>query len=272
MPQLHPVLPIELFEEIIGHTSDNTVSLQHISLTCHAFLPRARYHLFTSIRIHTVQQLDSSGEFLDSHPWLTPLIRCVAFCVLTAAPGSLSAPADRASRLLDVVPVHLLSRLPNIYIWRVGAEGYSPRGQAPSQLSLHRFAPSCYRKYGISITNLELSNVRFDGISDFARLVSAFASIQSLSASFIFFRKAGEDDESSLLSDFTEETTMPRAGRSLFIKRLQIGVHKDIRVVGYLLLASATTANTLNLTIRDGGPWHEHDNYISEIPLIDWKS
>ncbi len=74
---LQPVLPIDALEGVINQASDDTASLRSLSLTCSSFLPRARYHLFSGVRIATVQQLESSAEFLDSRLWLAPLIRIV---------------------------------------------------------------------------------------------------------------------------------------------------------------------------------------------------
>lgn len=48
-----------------------------LSLTCSAFLPRARYYLFSRIVIRSVQQIEASCQLVDSCPWLLPLVRKV---------------------------------------------------------------------------------------------------------------------------------------------------------------------------------------------------
>ncbi|KAI1792367.1 hypothetical protein LXA43DRAFT_337381 [Ganoderma leucocontextum] len=139
---LHPVLPIDVFEEVVDQASDDTASLRQLSLTCSAFRPRARYHLFSGIVIKTVEQLEGSGEFLDSHPWLPPLIQRVDLRIVFRDNNRPRYP----DHLLDVVPVHLLSRLPNLCSWSIVGLG--------NQLSLHCLTISCYRKYSVGIHNL----------------------------------------------------------------------------------------------------------------------
>ncbi|PIL23050.1 hypothetical protein GSI_14357 [Ganoderma sinense ZZ0214-1] len=76
-PQALPKFPTEVIEEVINQASDNFDSLRNLSLLCKELLTRARFHLFTGIVIRNVEQMESSREFLDSHPWVPPLVRKV---------------------------------------------------------------------------------------------------------------------------------------------------------------------------------------------------
>lgn len=52
------MLPMDVLETIIDEARDDTPSLRYLSLSSSAFQSRARYHLFDSILIHTLQQTE----------------------------------------------------------------------------------------------------------------------------------------------------------------------------------------------------------------------
>ncbi|KAI1783191.1 hypothetical protein LXA43DRAFT_1047688, partial [Ganoderma leucocontextum] len=99
------VFPVEIFEEIIDQSSDRDGSLCRFSLTCHAFLPRARLNLFFHIHIGHKEKLESVPAFLQARPWLPPLVHSVTI-------------RDYAMRyafmLLAVIPSRLISMLPSL--------------------------------------------------------------------------------------------------------------------------------------------------------------
>lgn len=202
---LCPVLPLDVFEAVIDQASDSTASLRHLSLTCSAFLPRARYHLFGSIVIQTVRQLESSGEFLDSHPWLMTLVRAATLRLTTGS----------KYQVLGVVPVQLLSRLPKLRALRMESDHF----QSPL-LSLHRLTTSCLRKYGSGIQDLELSNICFEHMSDYTALVSAFTRLERLTCLNISLRTV---DEHSLNSSVLgPETNVRRFAPPPRIRHLHV--------------------------------------------------
>ena len=215
-------VPIEVFEVVIDQA--DTPSLHHLSLTCKTFLPRARYHLFSSILIHTIQQMECSRDFFDSIPWIFPLVRKVVLSVLVPPNSS-----TRNVPMLDIVPHHLLSKCPNLRMWTIGVSQANttgiPSAPAKTWLSLNRFALSYYQRYGGRIQNLELFDIPFDDISDFTGLVSAVNGIQSLVCSHIRFRTAKElRTFGSLYNARANAVTVSSKGRSrlLKIKSLQV--------------------------------------------------
>ena len=178
---IQPRLLIEVLEAVIDEASDNSRTLRNLSLTCITLLPRSRVRLFSGLVIRTVQQLEESPEFLDSRPWLPPLVRKVTIFV--------TIPEDNDKlniRLLDVVPIHLFSRLPNLCAWTMETENLSCPN-IPS-LALHRSALQCYRIYGGHIRSLELSRIQFYSESDFRGLISAFTGLDSITCDDIEFR------------------------------------------------------------------------------------
>ena len=183
---MQPKLLTEVLELVVDEASHNPMSLRNLSLTCVTLLPRSRYHLFSGLVIRTVQQLEGSPELLDSCPWLPPLVRKVSLFV--TIPRNDSKPNIR---LPDVVPVHLLTRLPHLHAWKMETEDLEHTFFIAS-LALHHSALWCYRKYGGHIRSLELSSIEFDSKSDFRGLVSAFTNLDSLTCHGIRFHSRGE--------------------------------------------------------------------------------
>ena len=175
---IQPRLPTELLEAVIDEASDNPRTLRNLSLTCITLVPRSRVRLFSGLVIRTVQQLEASREFLDSCPWLPPLVLKVSLCFTIPKYSD-----KRNTRLLDIVPVHLFIRLPNLRGWTMETEG----GLWDRPLSLHHSALRCYRIYGGHIRSLELSRIQFHSKSHFKGLVSAFTGLDSLTCYSIQF-------------------------------------------------------------------------------------
>ena len=191
-------IPIEVFEAVIDQAGAGTQSLRHISLTCSAFLPRVRCRLFSSTHIRTVEQMESSHHFFDSCPWLHPLVQTITF--------KISVPLDNFRpnlRLLDIVPVHLLTQLPNLHGWTLGSVKFDIAHLAKlPYLSFHCSVLRCYQRCGGCIRNLELSHIPFNNISDFRRLVSAFTRIYTFTCSMIWFKRypSRPDSRSNLVA------------------------------------------------------------------------
>ena len=184
-----PVLPIETLEEVVDQSCDNSTSLRQLSLTCSKLLPRARFHLFAAIMIQTIQQLEYFPAFLDSRPWLLPLVQKITLFARVLPDNS-----ERNIHLLEVVPVHIFSRLSNLRIWAMGS-GISSVENG-SRLSFNRSALRCYKKYSGHIQSLQLSSLLFNDISDFIGLVSAFPALDTLTCTNIKLRPAREHGSS----------------------------------------------------------------------------
>ncbi len=176
----HDLLPMEIFEAIIDQASDDFRSLRGLSLTCHVFLPRARYQLFSIIVLQTVQKVEAFNEFLDSHTWVSPLVQKLVHSSVVPVSDS-----DAIVRVVDAVPMHLLSRISNLHTWRMVIpqldEGENPvwlQSGGPSALSR-------YPSYRSHVRNLELEFIYFENISAFIELVSAFSSVHTLTCSTV---------------------------------------------------------------------------------------
>ncbi|PIL33748.1 hypothetical protein GSI_04373 [Ganoderma sinense ZZ0214-1] len=236
-------LPIELCEWIIDEARDDPQSLHQLSLACVAFVHRARYHLFTSIIIRNVKQMESYLEFLAEHPWIPARVQKVTL--------SASIPKDNDKpniRLLEVIPAHVFNSLPSLQAWsmEVRSSGHLPL-KTPS-LSLHRSVLRWYRRHGSRIRNLELDNISFKDISDFMGLVSSLVNIHGLRCSRISFRTEREP-ESSLAKPGT-----------LRISTLEISTSVDTRAIEYVLARSTATLRSIRFSI-----FHYYPDYFGRL-------
>ena len=206
-------LPTEIIEEVIDQASEDRPSLRSLSLLCKPLLTRARFHLFTSIVIQSVQQMESSSEFLDSHLWVPPLVQKVALCV--DIPEDYSKPH---TPLLEIIRLHLFTRLPNVHAWSMRGNEWGR--WAMVRLSLHQSTLLCYRIHGSRIQHLELAHIRIQGVSHFARLISAFTSLQSLTCSHILL------PEENQTSRTNSEIMIPnfKLGKPLAIRCLSVSI------------------------------------------------
>ncbi|KAI1782326.1 WD40-repeat-containing domain protein [Ganoderma leucocontextum] len=239
--------PIEIFEAVIDQASDDTPCLHHLSLTCHAFLPRARYHLFSSILLQTPQRVESFSKFLDSHPWVLPLVRNLVHSTFVPISGS-----RPTVRMLDVIPLHLLSRLPNLRTWEMGMAGIERRLEAAAWLSCRGYKLSSYTS---QVRNLELAYVPFEDISDFIGLVSAFTGIHNLTCSHIRIKSSMEAAPHG-----SETGTL---GRSMQMRSLRFSTTVDILAVAYLLDSSRTTLNNLAFAFES----RQSDDYFAKSDI-----
>lgn len=214
---LPTTLPMEIIEEVIDQANDDPASLRSLSLLCKSLLTRARLHLFTGIVIRDAEHMESSHKFLDSCPWVCPLVQTVA--LFACVPSHYSKPNIP---LLDMIRIHLFTRLPNLRTWTVGTnlqlndlfEWLRP------QLSFHCSTLLCYRMHAGRIENLKLASIIFQDISHFIRLISAFTGIHTLTCTNIQLVK--EHVENSSLHD--AEILRMLARKLLKVKHLTVSI------------------------------------------------
>ena len=161
-------LPVEIAENIIDFLNEDSTTLSTFSLSCRALLPRSRLHLFAHIRISTIEQMRSASQFLDGRPWLHQLVQRVTTTT------ELGGRAPYAT--LEVVPIPLLKRLPNLYEWRI--IDTCTDEAAKRQYSPHPLTLSGFRHHGIKIQCLTINGLEFPSIADLGRLLLAFPGLR----------------------------------------------------------------------------------------------
>ena len=171
--QMHPrtPFPFEIFEAIIDHARIHRPSLCSISLSCHAFLDRARRHLFFHVYIATKEKLEHLPAFLRERPWLPPLIGFVTI---------IGSEHHRTLMLLEVVPVHVLTQCPSLRTLELVVDTSHEEPRTPYVFSPTLRTLSTLAKLSGSIRHLTLKEVRFLRPEDFTRLLYAFPCLESL--------------------------------------------------------------------------------------------
>lgn len=173
-------LPTEILEAVIDRCREDIASLRHLSLTCHVFLPRARYHLFSTVVLRTPLRADSFRDFLDTHQWVGPIVQTLVHS--SAVPDSDS---KATTYVCDAVPIHLLSRLPNLHSLRMGIPELDG-GQRAVWLHSGSGRPS----YSSCIRNLEVASVYFKNTSAFMELLSMFPGVHTLTCSSVWIKSS----------------------------------------------------------------------------------
>ena len=188
------MLPIEVLEAIVDQARDHRPSLYHLSLSCRILLLRGRYHIFSHIVITSREKLESVPAFLQQRSWLPPLVRRITIRDYVYR---------HPHRLLDVVPVPLLTQLPNLRSIELEADWtYSGQRQSPSRafIAHHPHTLSALRKLSTHICHLELYRVSFLDADDLVRLLYAFPSLRTLLCMAIGFKRRHTPRVSKILT------------------------------------------------------------------------
>ena len=119
----------------------------------------------------------SVPAFLRERPWLLPLVRVVKF------KSNWDYPLN-SHEIVGVVPVPLLTKLPNLCRFELSQIHYKP------SLSLSRLTLCAFHKYSAPVRHLELDGVTFSTIEDLMRYLSAFPNLSHLECYGIRLEKA----------------------------------------------------------------------------------
>ncbi len=165
----HPHIPLEVAEKIIDLLRRDVRLLRSCALICRGWHPRARYHLMTSIRVQSRDELFSICDYFKSNPHLASLVRSLSVAPVEA--GSLS--------LLEVVPVRLVSRLPNLhrYVMRNSSTSALDIKSSGVRLTIHRSTIIQIKTY-LHVDALSLGPLEFRAISELARFLIALPSLR----------------------------------------------------------------------------------------------
>ena len=216
------ILPIEVIEVVIDHvdyypsTYETGITLRNLALTCRQLLPRARLRLFSSISIGSRRQYWTLCDVLERNPSLLPLVGTVT--IRTVASGTEEPEDARSVRkflsLHEIVPVMLLSQLPNLRRWRQHSElsPFNPPYEVARCLTFSSSTLALLKQCTArsSLRFLHLTSLCFRSFLDLARYISAFPRIQELAidcvraAPFGRYSGTGEEVEEGLEDAFKD--------------------------------------------------------------------
>ncbi|KAF8529406.1 hypothetical protein JB92DRAFT_2696447, partial [Gautieria morchelliformis] len=69
------MLPGELIDQVIDHLHDDSPSLRACCITCRAWAPSARFHIFHDIIVPSAKRANALAAILETSPHISPLVR-----------------------------------------------------------------------------------------------------------------------------------------------------------------------------------------------------
>lgn len=159
-----PPIPPELCDHVVDFLHHDLSSLRECSLTCRAFIPTTRVHLFHTISLHTPKLCTAFGRLLDMSPYLGYYVRELSIARLGARTGmeKHSDVADfEAGELLSLI-LHHLSGVQTLEFYLTDLP--------------QTFRPQCHAP----LTELSLVACSFSAFDDFVDLFYSFPRLEHL--------------------------------------------------------------------------------------------
>ena len=207
-------LPPELWELILDHLWDDASSLRECSLTCRAWLPTARCHLFYHVEFKAQGDCLRFLDTLDSsYGAQTDIARFVQSVAIIGLP--LCRFGDEYDNKNGLVLHDVLGRLPNVTtltLESVDIDVHLPLDYAASCIQLRPFS-HLFPLPGVRTLNMSL--VMFHSIHDVSRLITAFPQLRTLAVSRALW---WQDTDAPLLAE--ERAQVERTLRGLTHLRL----------------------------------------------------
>ncbi|TCD63536.1 hypothetical protein EIP91_005306 [Steccherinum ochraceum] len=162
-------LPPELVDQTIDHLWDDDKTLQACSLTCRAWVPSSRLHLFRTIRVRNADDCRSLNVLIDTSPIIA---RCIRKLTVSADYRGVGADdrglEDDAWVNATVLFLHKLKRVHTLALSRVRWNSLTPETR-------HAFT-SVFQ----TVSTLLLFEVRFYASADVLCFLSTFPELCEL--------------------------------------------------------------------------------------------
>ncbi|CCL98591.1 uncharacterized protein FIBRA_00593 [Fibroporia radiculosa] len=246
-----PALPTEVWERVIdfipavdrmGGFRDSRQDLFACALTCRAWLPRSRLHLFYRVEIPTSRHLSSFAKQIRLYPFLEEFVREVALW-----------PFEKQSKAVGTFPLMLARKLKSVRILHINMHTTDDYVFPPTHdvfhISLCEFT---------SVTTLELNYVKFSTYTAMGRLLSSLPHLSVLACNALYVSKD--------IYSKTIELRKPR--RSLSCLAMQFMEMSGNMVE--CLLADMSTASLATIIIMDAR--QEDINHIDRLLQASGKS
>ena len=181
-PYPSPRLPWEVIERVIDHSHCRPKTLLSFVLTCRQLRPRARLAIFSRIRLESRDHVLAFVDFLHKNPHMMPFVHSIVVWPAYFEPDLLRD-LPNLSEIWFSPKFH-----PTVFDMQVLDEqdsgsdpGYYarvyPRNRFPD---LHPHTYSCFKRFGTHVRTLHLSDLEFDNLDSFARVILAFPNITHL--------------------------------------------------------------------------------------------
>lgn len=164
---------MELIERIIDSLQDNLRTVANFSLTCRALHVRSRAMIFHTIHVFHRYRLDELRALLDRDPTLGLLVRVI----MISDTWPMQNPPR--SSLLEVAPVVLAHRLPNLYELQFGGLATTFSVEDLRHAPCRPGVLACLGSYS-SLQALRLTEVSVISIHKLAQFLVSFPSLRDL--------------------------------------------------------------------------------------------
>ena len=168
-----PVLPIELYERVIDHLSQDRNALITCMLVCRAWCPRSRFHLNTSVTLASSQHTRRFSQLLKREAWLRTGVTSIS---ISPSPTTRRLPMSHLTAVSSMLGGKIPS-LQSIFIWY--AE-WQPR-------TIHRNT-FCHLSTFTRLDRLCLHCVTFPSKLTLARLIGALPNLAQLWCTSLIFQ------------------------------------------------------------------------------------
>ena len=235
-----PRLPLELSDYIIDFLHDDAKALKACSLTCQAWVPAARFHLFRAVAVKTASNTSSFQRLLDRSPSLGLYVRELSAEKLADIVAIATAEQPPSQPAQNTLPV-ILAHTPSL-----------------RTLSLSHLDLQCLldvRGLGHpTVSSLTLSYCQFTDLADIIDLVSGFPRLTSLSLSGLTWK----DEKRTPLPSPAPTLRSLRLGREMDSERLfewlQAASFHESLIDLSARCASEPEADLLGAYLKHAGP------------------
>lgn len=186
MSHPHTAIPLEIHEAIIDAVGPHYAILRRCALTCRAWLPRCRYHIFRRPTLRSLAQLTLFSRALD-------------VCLVSIRPHAAEMVEDlilepkfteTSLAFINSACALLSGRLPRLKILRIGITGqvYGLESSRLVDLSRHMTA---YTGRSHTLKYIAFNNVKLPSFMALARLIIALPTLSALRLQEVSWAKIG---------------------------------------------------------------------------------
>ncbi|KAF8489866.1 hypothetical protein JB92DRAFT_1357219 [Gautieria morchelliformis] len=218
------ILPGELIDQVIDHLHDDSPSLRACCITCRAWVPSARFHIFRNI-VLSAKHADALAVILETSPHIFPLVRSLTI-------SGTSEQLHKESDYLDAVIPTIAPKLTKLKTLRFYYVTLAQ--QHPNVLSalIHNFS---------TIQELCIEGGGFNRPRDFATLIVAYPCLECLDVSRIWWRSA--TPERHCENVFQEYPDLLSRLRCITLNNLPLGVINWMSSYHHVLPVHTVTVN-----------------------------
>ncbi|KAF8524442.1 hypothetical protein JB92DRAFT_2827030 [Gautieria morchelliformis] len=223
------IFPGELIDQVIDHLHNDSPSLRACCITCRAWAPSARFHIFHNIVV-SAKRADELAVILETSPHISPLVRSLTI------EGDAQLVYIRSDYLDAAIPAIApkLTRLKTLRLERV-----TLAQQHPKVLSvlIHNFP---------TLQELCITSVTFTRFRDFAALIVAHPFLECLDLAFIWWDWDSLTAESHRENVFQEYPDLCSRLRCITLSRICLSVTDWISSYYRVLPVHTVTLDTIS--------------------------